>query len=113
MQCDPQRSSQCLPLRFLSKISAAYFDGVSRTIKNISLPKPQGDYNCQNYVIDVCRGLVRAGYVNASDFVATLEELQVYQGEQKREFGEKDGEGKLKVVSDEYVTDSASSEEFP
>lgn len=51
--------------------------------------------------------------MNASDFVATLEELQVYQGEQKGEFREKDGEGKLKVVSDEYVTDSASSEEFP
>lgn len=113
MQCDPQRSSQCLPLSFLSRISATCFDAVTQTIKDISIPKPQGDYNCQTYVIDVCSGLVRAGHVNATDFVATLEELQVYQGEQKRDFGEMGGEGKLKVISDEYVTDSASSEGSP
>jgi hypothetical protein len=109
-QIDPRTSSRCLPLHYVGAVYRSSLNDIIGIIQSIRAPANNANWDCQNYVTQICRELVDGGFVDADDYVGvTWPGVSPYHGYQELAFEnrvqQRAGGG---VVSEEYIEDSGS-----
>ena len=68
---DPSRSHHCHGLHHVVSLRNVCLSDVLELVKAVKVPHHDAQWNCQDYVVDICDALVQNGFVNELHYLTT------------------------------------------